>query len=365
MARYREEPPFSHEASEHTAIVLANLGTPDAPTAPAVRRYLRQFLWDPRVVEIPRPLWWLILNGFILLARPARSARKYAAIWMPNGSPLRVHTERQAKLLQGALADAGLRGVSVDYAMRYGEPSIGATLERLCATGARRILFVPMYPQYAASTTASTLDELARALLAWRNVPEIRYVRGFHDHPAYIGALAAAVRAHWAEHGRAGRLVMSFHGVPRASLDRGDPYHCECRKSARLLAEALGLAEDEFLVSFQSRFGRADWLKPYTQASLEELARGGLARADLLCPGFVSDCLETMEEIGLECKAAFLSAGGREFHRIECLNERPEWIEALAAIVLAHLGHWRELEPPEESELALRARRARALGATR
>ncbi|GAB4177921.1 MAG: ferrochelatase [Rhodocyclaceae bacterium] len=365
VGRYTAEPPFAHDAGEHTGIVLANLGTPDAPTAPALRRYLRQFLWDPRVVEIPRPLWWLILNAIILPLRPARSARRYAAIWMPEGSPLRVHTERQARLLETALAGAELKGLIVDYAMRYGEPSIAAVLERLRAAGCRRILLVPMYPQYAASTTASTLDEAARALLAWRNVPEIRYVRGFHDHPAYIAALAASVRAHWAEHGRGGRLVMSFHGIPRRSLDLGDPYHCECRKTARLLGEALGLAEQDYLVSFQSRFGRAQWLQPYTQASLEGLARGGLARADVVCPGFVADCLETIEEIGIECKAAFLGAGGREFHRIECLNERPEWIEALASIAIEHLGNWRDIEPPGAAELALRAGRARALGARR
>ncbi len=371
MSRLRSEPSFSHDTAERTAVLLANLGTPEAPTAAALRRYLAQFLWDPRVVEIARPLWWLILHAFILPLRPARSARKYATIWTAEGSPLRVHTQRQAELLQARLAQSGAGGLVVEYAMRYGRPSIRSVLEHLREKNCRRILLVPLYPQYAASTTGSTLDELARAIPVWRNVPEIRYVRSFHDDPGYIDALAAAVRAHWARHGRGAQhgrdavLVMSFHGVPRVSLERGDPYHCECRKTARLLACALGLDEDEYRVSFQSRFGRARWLEPYTQATLEELARAGVPRADVICPGFVSDCLETLEEIGMECKAAFLAAGGKQFHHIACLNEREEWIAALTAIVLDHLGNWRRIEPPDEPTLALRAARARALGAAK
>lgn len=364
MSRFWPEPPFSHESREQTGILLVNLGTPEAPTAPALRAFLRQFLSDPRVVEIPRPVWWLILNLFVLTVRPAKSAEKYAKIWTPEGSPLKTHTELQRKLLRGSLGHAGHPDILVEFAMRYGQPSIVSALERMKATRCTRILLVPLYPQYAASTTASTIDELARALRSWRNLPEIRYVRSFHDHPGYIGALAASVRQHWERTGRGRKLLMSFHGLPRLSLTRGDPYHCECQKTGRLLAEELGLGAEEYVVTFQSRFGRAQWLQPYTQPTLEAYARQGVDAVDVICPGFVSDCVETLEEIALECKSAFLGSGGREFRYIPCLNERPEWISALTDIALAHLGHWTGLHLPDEPELLRRASRAREMGAT-
>lgn len=323
--------------SQH-AVLLINLGTPEAPTAPALRKYLKQFLWDPRVVELPRPLWWLVLNGIILNVRPGKSAEKYARIWTPEGSPLKVHTERQAKLLRGYLGQAGQGDIVIEWAMRYGEPSVAAALERLKARGCGRILVVPLYPQYSLSTTASAMD----AVSAWtrRNprAAQIESVPSFHDDPRYIAALAAGINAHWMDYGRPEKLVMSFHGLPKVSIARGDPYYGQCLESGQRLAGALGLAEADFAITFQSRFGPAEWLQPYTQASLESLARAGVRRVDVVCPGFVSDCLETLEEIAIECKAAFLAAGGQEFRYIPCLNERHEWIEALARLVRDRLG---------------------------
>ena len=323
--------------SQH-AVLLINLGTPEAPTAPALRKYLKQFLWDPRLVELPRPLWWLVLNGIILNVRPGKSAEKYARIWTSEGSPLKVHTERQAKLLRGYLGQAGQGDIVIEWAMRYGEPSVAAALERLKACGCGRILVVPLYPQYSLSTTASAMD----AVSAWaRRTPraaQIESVPSFHDDPRYIAALASSINAHWMDYGRPEKLVMSFHGLPKVSIARGDPYYGQCLESGQRLAGALGLTEADFAITFQSRFGPAEWLQPYTQASLESLARAGVRRVDVVCPGFVSDCLETLEEIAIECKAAFLAAGGQEFRYIPCLNERHEWIEALARLVRDRLG---------------------------
>ncbi len=363
MPRYAAEPAQQHGAPRRTGVLLVNLGTPEAPTAAALRRYLKQFLWDPRVVEIPRPVWWLILHGIILNLRPARSAAKYAKIWMPEGSPLRVHTERQAKLLKGWLGQAGAAELQVAWAMRYGQPSIGSALDQFKRDGVERALVVPLYPQYAASSTASVMDDVADWIKRRRNPLELRFVKHFHDHPGYIAALAASVREHWQATGRPAhnaRLVMSFHGLPRRSLDLGDPYYCECQKTGRLLAQALGLTETQYLITFQSRFGKAEWLQPYTQPTLEKLAREGTARVDVVCPGFVADCLETLEEIALECKAAFLSSGGKEFHYIPCVNERPDWIAALRDLVTTHLSGW----PLAAQSDPAAAVRAKTLGAS-
>jgi ferrochelatase len=364
MARYWPEAPYQHGTPSRTGVLLVNLGTPTAPTAAALRPYLKQFLSDPRVVEIPRALWLPILNGIILNTRPAKSAKKYASIWMPEGSPLQVYTERQAKLLKGRLGQEGLADLVVDWAMRYGAPSIPDALERMKAGGCVRILVLPLYPQYAASATASVMDEVARCLMHWRNQPEIRWVRSFSDHPGYIAALEARVREHWMKHGQGDKLVMSFHGIPRRSLDLGDPYHCECHKTARLLAEALRLPPQRWQLTFQSRFGKAEWLQPYTQPTLEALAKAGTASVDVICPGFVGDCLETLEEIGMECKQAFLSKGGKVFQYIPCVNDRPDWIAALADLTREHLGHWAGIPLAAGPELAATAARAKTLGAT-
>ena len=358
MSRFRPEPDYHHGSASRIGVLLVNLGSPEAPTPAALRTYLKQFLWDPRIVEIPRAIWWLILNGIILNVRPAKSAKKYAAIWHKEGSPLKVHTAAQAKLVKGLLGERGRNDLLVDWAMRYGKPSIASALDRLKAAGASRILVLPLYPQYAAATTGSVMDDVADWLKATRNQPELRTVRNFHDHPDYISALAQSVRDHWASHGRPDKLVMSFHGLPRRSLDLGDPYFCECHKTGRLLAEALGLTENQYSVTFQSRFGRAKWLEPYTQPTLETLARDGTHRVDVICPGFVADCLETLEEIAMECRAAFLAAGGKTFHYIPCLNQRPDAIATLSNLVEQHVEGWTIRDGDAGS-----ATRAKALGA--
>ncbi|HMV53778.1 MAG TPA: ferrochelatase [Rhodocyclaceae bacterium] len=363
MPRYLTEPAHSHASAARTAVLLVNLGTPAAPTAAALRPYLREFLSDPRVVEIPRALWLPILHGIILNTRPAKSAKKYASIWTPDGSPLKAHTERQTKLLRGYLGQAGHGEVIVEYAMRYGAPSVASVLDALRAQRCERILVVPLYPQYAASTTASVFDAVSGHFAKCRNVPELRFVRSFHDHPGYIKALAASIGEHWMKHGRADKLVMSFHGVPRYTLDKGDPYHCLCHKTARLVAEQLGLQPEAWQVTFQSRFGKAEWLQPYTQPTLEALGRGGTASVDLVCPGFVADCLETLEEIAMENRDAFLAAGGKTFNYIPCLNERHEWIAALQDIVQTHLGNWPTLPVPDATQRAASQARAKAMGA--
>jgi ferrochelatase len=283
-----------------------------------VRRYLAEFLSDPRVVELPRWLWLPILHGIILRTRPAKSAAKYASIWTAQGSPLAVHTKQQALLLGKALAE---RQIRVAYAMRYGKPSIQEGLKKLADCG--ELVVVPLYPQFSRSTTESIRDVLP---------PGTKMIEQFHDHPAYIAALAASVQRHWQAHGKAGKLVMSFHGLPQRSVDRGDPYQKQCIATAKVLAGVLRLAPAEYAVTFQSRFGAAKWLQPYTEPTLIELARAGAKRVDVVCPGFVSDCLETLEEIAMEARQAFLGAGGREFHALPCLNEAPEWIAALGKI---------------------------------
>ncbi|HXF65760.1 MAG TPA: ferrochelatase [Burkholderiales bacterium] len=346
------EPPFAHGTEPRIGVLLVQLGTPEAPTPAAVRAYLREFLSDPRVIEIPRALWWPVLHLFVLTTRPADSARRYAQIWTSEGSPLKVHTERQTKLLRGFLGERVKLPLVVDYAMRYGSPSIAQRLAEMKALGCDRILLVPLYPQYSASTTATAVDAAAACLMRTRNQPALRTVRGFHDHPGYIAALAAGVREYWTRHGKPDVLLMSFHGLPRATLDKGDPYHCECHKTGRLLGEALGLQPAQYRVCFQSRFGRAQWLKPYTAELLAQLGRGKAGRVDVVCPGFVSDCLETLEEIAIEGKSLFLRAGGREFHYLPCLNERADWIHALADIVAQNLAGWSAGASHEELELS-------------
>ena len=363
-SHFNAEPAFAHGQAERTAILYCNLGTPAAPSATVVRPYLAQFLSDRRVVEIPRLLWLLILHGIVLRVRPAKSAAKYASIWTPEGSPLRIWTEKQAKLLQGWLATRG-HDVLVSHAMTYGAPSIAAQLDALKAQGVRRILVLPAYPQYSATTTASVFD----AVYAWaartRLIPELRFVNHYHDHPLYIAALTKRIKQHWRDNGRPQQLVMSFHGVPQRTLAMGDPYHCECLKTARLLATQLGLGKEEFTVSFQSRLGRAKWLEPYTEPTLVALARAGIGRVDVVCPGFTSDCLETLEEIAIEGKQAFLAAGGKEFHYIACLNDQQEWIDALCAISLQHLAGWDTQGQADPAALAASRDRALAMGSTR
>lgn len=361
MSHFKAEPAYSHDTPSRTGVLLINLGTPDEPTPSALRRYLKQFLSDRRVVEIPRAIWWLILNGIILNTRPAKSAEKYAHIWSRDGSPLLAHTQRQTKMLRGYLGDRGV-AVQVECGMSYGNPSVASALDKLKAENCNRILVIPLYPQYAASSTASALDAVWDVLKRTRNMPEIRTVRHYHDHPGYIAALAQSVRDYWMKHGKPEKLLISFHGIPRRSLDLGDPYHCECQKTARLLAEALELERTQYEVCFQSRFGRAEWLKPYLAPILENLGKQKMSRVDVICPGFSSDCLETLEEIAMEGKATFIGAGGGEFNYIPALNERDDWMHALADIAQQHLQGWLDTETsPEQKKAALEQSRQRAL----
>ncbi|MEY2677392.1 MAG: hypothetical protein RLZ00_84 [Pseudomonadota bacterium] len=358
---FNPEPPFSHGQAPRTAVLLCNLGTPDEPTAPAVRRYLAEFLGDHRVVEIPRLVWMAILHGIILRVRPAKSAAKYATIWTDEGSPLKIWTDKQAKALQEVFNARG-EYVTVRYAMRYGNPSIASQLDTLKAEGFTRILVLPAYPQYSGTTTASVFDAVYHWGLRSRVLPEFRFINHYHDHPAYIQALAERVRAHWAKHGQADRLVMSFHGVPERTLHLGDPYHCECYKTARLLGEALGLNKAQYMVTFQSRFGKAKWLEPYTEPTLIALAKEGIKRVDLICPGFTSDCLETLEEISQEAQEAYLHAGGEVFHYIPCLNDSHTWVQGMHALCQSHMGGW-TLHQTDPKQLQISRQEALALGA--
>jgi len=359
--RYLTEPAHPHGTPQKTGILLVNLGSPDAPTPRAVRTYLKEFLSDPRVVEMPRAVWWLILNGIILNTRPKKSAAKYASIWLKEGSPLRVYTAKQAALLQGYLGQRSRAPLAVEYAMRYGNPSIPGALRKLQEQNCQRMLVVPMYPQYAASTTATVNDIVFGELQQMRNAPALRTIKHFHDHPGYIKALANSINEYWMKHGRPDRLLMSFHGLPQFMLHKGDPYHCECHKTGRLLAQELGLKAEQYAISFQSRFGKAAWLQPYTTATLKEWGRQKIKRVDVVCPGFVADCLETLEEIAQEGKEDFQHAGGGEYRYIPCLNDRNDWIHALTELVMDNLHGW--LIEPDAAELEQGRLRALAAGA--
>jgi protoporphyrin/coproporphyrin ferrochelatase len=361
---FAPEPDYHHGSPARTAVLLCNLGTPDAPTPTAVRRYLAEFLSDERVVEIPRLLWWLILHGVILRTRPAQSARKYASIWTAEGSPLKLWTEKQAKLLGGYLGQRG-HAVTVRYAMRYGAPSIASVLDELKSQGVTRVLVLPLYPQYSATTTASVNDAVYTWASKVRELPELRFVNRYHDDAGYIGALAKRVQDHWAANGRGERLVLSFHGVPKRTLSLGDSYHCECLKTARLLRERLGLDTEQLLVTFQSRLGRAEWLQPYTEPTLVALAQSGVKRVDVICPGFTSDCLETLEEIDQEAREAFVHAGGTTFHYLPCMNDQHEWLAALSAVAIQHLQGWPTALPADDKALEAQRESALLAGAPR
>lgn len=333
--------PDPHGAPPAPGVLLVNLGTPEAPTPGAVRRYLRQFLSDRRVVELPRLAWLPILYLLVLPLRPAKTARKYAKIWTADGSPLRVYLLRQAQMLKGSLGERLRALVPVAAAMRYGKPSIREGVAALQEKGCDRILVLPLYPQYAASATGSVEDEVARVLRkAKKPAPQLRLVRDFHAHRAYAKAIAKNVNDYWFKHGRPERLVMSFHGVPQATIDRGDPYQAQCLESARLIATELGWNDARTVVSFQSRFGAAKWIGPSTEETLLALGRASVGRVDVLCPGFASDCLETLEEIAIEGRDTFLGAGGKDFHYIPVTNDTPAWMTAMTIIALENLEGW-------------------------
>lgn len=356
--------PFVHGSAARIGVLVTNLGTPAAPTTRAVRRYLAEFLSDPRVVELPRWFWIPLLHAVVLRVRPRRSAHAYAQVWGPEGSPLLAISRRQAQALQQRLdADYGGR-VRVALGMRYGQPSLESALEELRSAGVQRVLLLPLYPQYSAATTASTFDEVARVFTGWRWIPDVRFVSCYHDHPSYVAALRASVEAHWARTGRGRTLVFSFHGIPERYFLAGDPYHCQCQKTARLVAEALGLAPEQWRIAYQSRLGPQGWLQPYTEVLLTELARSGTQGVDLICPGFAADCLETLEEIAIRARETFIEAGGREFTYVPALNEDPAHIDLLYDLVVRNTSGWPEAAPEfdlEASGRQLEASRRRAL----
>ncbi|WP_051362113.1 ferrochelatase [Solimonas soli] len=336
-----------HARVQRSGVLLANLGTPDEPTAPAIRRYLREFLSDRRVVEIPRALWWLILYGFILPFRPRRLAHAYQSVWTAEGSPLLAISRAQQAGLQARLGGGGHDEVPVALGMRYGNPSIASAIDDLVRRGARRIVVLPLYPQYSATTTASVFDAVLARVQPMRWWPELRFVNGYHDRADYIAALADSVRAHWQRHGRGEHLLISFHSIPLNYLEAGDPYYCFCQKTARLLAEALDLAPDVWSLSFQSRLGKAKWLSPYTDVTVERLGRSGVRTLDTICPGFSADCLETLEEVALRYGEAFRAAGGGELRYVAALNAGERHLDLLAALARDHLAGWAPAAAPD------------------
>lgn len=354
---------WRHDTRGRLGILLVNFGTPDSPTPRDVRRFLREFLWDPRVVEMSRPLWWLILHGAILRVRPRRSAHAYAQIWTPQGSPLLHHSKALAEALGQEIKRKLEDDVPVALGMTYGNPSIPAALEALHSAGVRRLVVLPLYPQYSGSTSGSVFDRVNSALSRWRWIPELRFITQYHDEPAYIDAIAASVLDQWRASG-AKHLLFSFHGLPQRFLLAGDPYFCQCHKTARLVAESLGLKEDDWTVSFQSRVGRDAWLKPYTDEVLARFAAGERPHVTVVCPGFATDCLETLEEIALRNRADFLTRGGEALDYVAALNATPAHAELLSGLIMRHAQGWPETNDDKQSdESEVTAQRAQARGA--
>ncbi len=328
------------DAKTQIGVLLCNLGTPDAPDAPALRRYLREFLWDKRVVDFPRSLWWLILNCGIVPLRSPKSAALYRKVWTADGSPLLAISRKQQQALQAALEVAHPGSFRVELAMRYGNPSMPDGMQALKDAGCKQVLVLPLYPQYSSSSTASTFDAVGEVLKTCRDMPELRFVRDYHNDNAYIAALAASVHEDFGKNGTPDKLLLSFHGIPERFHETGDPYPDECRATAELLATKLGLTEDKWMLTFQSRFGREAWLQPYTNKTLQSLAAQGVKNVAIACPGFSADCLETLQEIDQENRDIFLEAGGEHFRYIAALNDRSDHITALTQIIGRHCSGW-------------------------
>ncbi|HTY48960.1 MAG TPA: ferrochelatase [Steroidobacteraceae bacterium] len=338
--RYISSPDFRHDGAERIGVLLVNTGTPDSLSVGDVRRYLAAFLGDPRVIEAPRLPWLAVLHGFILRTRPRASRARYRRIWTERGSPLTALSQDLRTALSSALAQRVLAPFSVELAMLYSSPGVGAALGKLRQAGAQRVLVLPLYPQYCGATTGAVYDQVGAELARWRWLPELRYVSGYHDHPGYIEALRGSVLAHWEQHGRPQHLLMSFHGIPESYFNAGDPYFCMCHKTARLLADELMLQDNNWSVSFQSRVGPARWLQPYTYEVMRQLPARGITDLGVLCPGFAIDCLETLEEIDMENRAAFLAAGGRRFSYLPALNAAAGHARFLADLIAQHSQGW-------------------------
>ncbi len=317
-----------------TAIVLSNLGTPETLTRVSVKQFLKQFLSDPRVVEVPRPIWWLILNLIILPFRSPKTLAGYARVWMKGGSPLMVVAQQQQVALQQKLGDQ----IPVALAMRYGKPSFQSVVDQLLAEGVNHLVVLPLYPQNSATTTATTFHHLAQVLAKRRDLPSIHFIDNYHDHPAYIDALAESVGDHWQQTEHQNHLLMSFHGLPQVNVDRGDPYYSQCVRSAELLADKLALTNADWSLSFQSRFGKQQWLKPYTADVLEELTSTGTTEIDVICPGFSADCLETLDEIKIEYRDLYIEQGGKQFNYINALNDNDSHIVMMQKLISPYLS---------------------------
>ena len=338
--KYQGQTDYDHKgASPRRGVLLCNLGTPDAPRTSELRRYLKQFLSDPRVVEVPRLIWWLILNLIILRIRPRRSAKLYKSVWTEGGSPLLVYSQAQVDGVKKLLDEKYDSDIPVVLGMRYGNPSIESAINDLTEQNVREITILPLYPQYSGATTGSTFDAVADVFKKTRWVPQLNFVGGYHQSEAFLDALFASIKRHIESHGQPDKLVMSYHGTPQSYLKKGDPYHCLCHQTTRLIVERMGLDKEKVMTTFQSRFGREPWLQPYTDKTLEAMPEDGIKHVAIMCPGFSSDCLETIEEINMEARESFLHAGGEQFHYIPCLNDDPEHIEALASIVGKYLAN--------------------------
>lgn len=360
MPEYLGEPDYAHGSADRLGVLFANLGTPDGPDARSIRRFLAEFLWDPRVIEAPRWLWWLALHGVILRVRPAKSAHAYCQIWTPAGSPLLLHSRALVEAVAPLLAK-NLDAVTA-LGMTYGQPSISSALRTLKSRGARRVLVLPLYPQYSATTTASVFDRVTSELQQWRWIPESRFVTSYADRDEYIDAIAASIREQWRTREKT-HLLFSFHGIPRRYLLAGDPYHCQCQKTARRVAEVLHLEPGEWSVSFQSQVGREEWLQPYTDRLLADYAARGPQRVTVVCPGFATDCLETLEEIAIRNRAAFLERGGESFDYVPALNAGEGQVALMMSIIERHVKDWGE--PVDAQSLAKRSTAALSMGAAR
>jgi len=366
MSGFKSAGDFKHDQLDRIGVMLVNLGTPDDTSVKAVRRYLDEFLSDPRVVEFPRFLWWIVMQCFILRFRPAKVAKAYKTVWRQNGSPLMVFSQAQADALQTELDIQYPKRFKVLLAMRYGKPAIRNVVEVYRQTHCRKLLLIPMFPQYSATTTASVFDEVTRIFKSWRLLPTFRMLMHYHDRPSYIEALALSVEESWKNNGKGQQLLMSFHGLPQRYHRAGDPYYCECMKTARLLADRLGLNDADWQAQFQSRFGKEPWLQPYLDETLVMLPATGIKSVDVVCPGFAADCLETLEEVAEQNRDFFLNAGGERYQYIPALNAQPEHIKMLLDIVDDETRDWMAtVENYNASEEAReRQRRAVELGAT-
>jgi ferrochelatase len=358
--KYQSQTGFTHNQADKIGVLVTNLGTPPAPTKQALKPYLKQFLSDPRVVEVPKLIWWFILNGVILNLRPKRSAAAYATVWSDEGSPLMVHTRNQAKGLATRFSEKWGNEVIVEFAMRYGQPSVDGAIDTLLNAGARKIIVLPLYPQYCASTTGSTFDAIAHDFVKRRWLPELRFINQYVDHAPYIQCIADSIKSHWETHGRADKLLFSYHGIPKRYLLNGDPYHCQCHKTTRLVAQALGLHKDEYMTTFQSRFGREEWLKPYTDETLKSFPSEGIKSVQVICPGFSSDCLETIEEIGEENREYFMENGGQKYEYIASLNSDDAHLDMLFELLQLNMQGWETKH--SEVDFTQRGQRAKEMG---